>query len=118
MLQVVFLLLSQEQHGSDCKGPELPPHTPPSQKAARRTGAWREGGGLTLAFGWKATQEMGVRSKLKESFSLSHHLNEGHQLSQLFQIAGPVPLGKPGWSVTLYRPFPPTHNCPLFEKTF
>ena len=28
MLQVVFLLLSQEQHGSACKGPELPPLTP------------------------------------------------------------------------------------------
>ena len=44
---------------------------PLSQQPARRMGAWRQAAGLTLAFGWKATQEMGVRSKLKETVSLS-----------------------------------------------
>ena len=70
MLQVAFLLLSQEQHGSARQAPELLPSAPVAA-ASQEDGAWRQAGGLTLAFGWKATQEMGVRSKLKETCSLS-----------------------------------------------
>ena len=51
--------------------PQSSSPAPPSQQPARRTGPGDRRGGLTLAFGWKATQEMGVRSKLKETCSLS-----------------------------------------------
>lgn len=46
MLQVVFLLLSQEQHGSDCKGPELPPHTPHHRRQPGGQGLGEREGGL------------------------------------------------------------------------
>lgn len=86
-------------------------YSPPITEGGQEDRGLERGSGAYFGFWMESHSGNGCKEQTKRIIlSLSHHLDEGHQLSQLFQIAGPVPLGKPGWSVTLYRPFPPTHN--------
>lgn len=46
-------------------------YSPPITEGGQEDRGLERGSGAYFGFGWKATQEMGVRSKLNESFSLS-----------------------------------------------
>ena len=78
LLQVAFLLLSQEQHGSAREGPELLPSAPVAA-ASQEDGGLETGGGAYFGFWMESHSGNGCKEQTKRNIlSLSHHLDKGH----------------------------------------